>query len=99
MLNCARDYGRKDGFAEGLYFFEQKAHPEEFELAHINCADRYAFKQKEFDNLSFPIMDAINRLSTRGDGIAALREVFEVAGKRAPADISDVPTPPSDEDI
>ena len=99
MLNCARDCGRKDGFAEGLYFSEQKVHPDLFELAHVNCADRYAFKQKEYDNLSFPILQTLDRLSRRGDGIAALREAFEAAEERAPEDIGDLPTPPSDEGI
>ena len=95
-MTCARDCGRKDGFAEGLYFAETKTHHEQFELLHVNCAGQYASKQEEFDNLSFPIMDAITRLSRRGDGVAALREAFEAAEERAPEDIGSVLTPPSD---
>ena len=99
LLNCARDCGRKDGFAEGLYFAEQKVHHGEFALAHVNCADRYAFKQKEYDSLSFPILHTLNLLSRREDGIAALRNAFEAAEERAKEGAIDKPMPPSDEGI
>ena len=96
LLNYAHDYGRKDGFAEGLYFAQEKVRVDEFELAHVNCVERYEREQKAFDQLSFPIVDAVTRLSRRGDGIAALREAFESPEEPAPEDLGDMPTPPID---
>ena len=97
LLKRARDCWRKDGFGEGLYFANHKVPTDEFELAHINCAERYAQEQKAFDDLSFPIVDAVTRLSRCGDGIAALRDAFESPDEPAPEDIGDVSSPPSDE--
>ena len=80
-----------------MYFAKENVAVDEFELAHINCAERYAREQKLFDDLSFSIVDAVTRLSRRGDGIAALRQAFESVDEPAPEDIGDVPTPPSGE--
>ena len=96
LLHCARDCGRKDGFGEGLFFAQERVSAEEFELAHINCAERYAQEQKQFDDLSFPIVDAVVRLSRRGDGIAALRQAFEAVDEPSPKDIGIVTTPPTE---
>ena len=97
LLHCARDCGRKDGFGEGIYFVQEHVPVDEFELAHINCAERYAREQKAFDDLSFPIVDAVVRLSRRGDGIAALRQAFEAVDEPSPEDIRSVATLPSEE--
>ena len=97
LLNCARDCGRKDGFGEGLFFAQEKISVEEFELAHVNCAADYAKEQKQFDNLSFPIVDAVVRLSRCGDRIAALRQGFESADEPSPEDIGMAATPPDEE--
>ena len=82
-----------------MYFAEQKIHHGEFELAHINCAERYAFKQKQYDSVSFPILHTLNLLSRRDDGIDALRAAFEAAEEHAPENVGDMPPPPSDEGI
>ena len=97
LLHRARDCGRKDGFGEGIYFVQEHVPVDEFELAHINCVERYAQEQKRFDELSFPIVDAVVRLSRRWDGIAALRQAFEAADEPSPEDIGVVATPPNGE--
>ena len=89
LLNCARVCGRKDGFGEGLFFAQERVSVEEFELAHVNCVEQYAKEQKRFDDLSFPIVDAVVRLSRRGDGIAALRQAFEAVDEPSLEDIGE----------
>ena len=97
LLRRARDCGRNDEFGEGIFFAQERVSSDEFELAHINCAERYAKEQKRFDDLSFPIIDAVVRLSRRGDEIAALRQAFEAVDEPSPEDIGGVATPPNKE--
>ncbi|KAM0071145.1 hypothetical protein Hdeb2414_s0001g00021551 [Helianthus debilis subsp. tardiflorus] len=76
LAGAAYNNGQKDGFAEGKAFALEERSNHEFELFKTDCTTCFCNKRKDFDNLEFGVLKAIEKLSRNGVAMDMLRIVL-----------------------